>query len=135
MDFEIRPAAIEDTEMIVQFNIEMALESESLRLEPEKVRLGVEKSLSNPSMGCFYLAHRGDEILGQIRVTQEWSDWNNAEYWWIQNVYVVPSARKTGHLQGFAQLTSRISRKRQELAACSYTSTRKTRRPRRFTRS
>ena len=103
MNFEIRPAAIEDTEKIVQFNIEMALESENLRLEPEKVRLGVEKSLSNPSMGCFYLAHRGDEILGQIRVTQEWSDWNNAQYWWIQNVYVVPSARKTGHLQGFAR--------------------------------
>ena len=96
MNFEIRPAAIEDTEKIVQFNIEMALESENLRLEPEKVRLGVEKSLSNPSMGCFYLAHQGDEILGQIRVTQEWSDWNNAEYWWIQNVYVVPSARRQG---------------------------------------
>ena len=96
MNFEIRPAAIDDTEKIVQFNIEMALESENLRLEPEKVRRGVEKSLSDPSMGCFYLAHRGDEILGQIRVTVEWSDWNNAQYWWIQNVYVVPSARRQG---------------------------------------
>ncbi len=96
MNFEIRPATIEDAETIVQFNIEMALESENLRLEPEKVRRGVEKSLSNPLMGRYYLAHRGDEILGQIRVTLEWSDWNDAEYWWIQNVYVVSAARKQG---------------------------------------
>ena len=96
MNFEIRPATTGDAETIAQFNIEMALESENLRLEPGKVRRGVEKSLSDPSMGRFYIAYQGDEILGQIRVTQEWSDWNDAEYWWIQNVYVVPSARKQG---------------------------------------
>ena len=96
MSFEIRPATIEDTATIVQFNIEMALESENLRLDPGKVRRGVEKSLSDPSVGQYYLAHRGDEILGQIRVTLEWSDWNNAQYWWIQNVYVVPAERRQG---------------------------------------
>lgn len=96
MNFEIRPATIEDTETIVQFNIEMALESENLRLEPEKVRRGVEKSLCDPSLGQYYLAHRGDEIVGQIRITLEWSDWNNGQYWWIQNVYVVPSERNQG---------------------------------------
>ena len=74
MNFAIRPATVEDAEKIVQFNIEMALESENLRLEPEKVRRGVQKSLLNPSMGRYYLAHRGDDILGQIRVTLEWSD-------------------------------------------------------------
>lgn len=96
MNFTIRPATTGDAETIVRFNIEMALESESLSLEPEKVRRGVERSLSDPSVGRYYLAHRGDEILGQIRVTLEWSDWNNAQYWWIQNVYIVPSARKQG---------------------------------------
>ena len=96
MNFTIRPATIEDTETIVRFNIEMALESENLRLDTEKVRRGVEKPLADPSLGRYYLAYRGDEILGQIQVTLEWSDWNNAEYWWIQNVYVVPSARRQG---------------------------------------
>lgn len=96
MNFTIRPATTGDAETIVQFNIEMALESENLRLEPGKVRRGVEKPLADPSLGRYYLAHRGDEILGQIQVTLEWSDWNNAEYWWIQNVYVVPSARRQG---------------------------------------
>ena len=62
--------------------------------------------------GRYYLAHRGDEILGQIRVTLEWSDWNNAQYWWIQNVYVVPSERKQGiykalhhHVKNLAEQT------------------------------
>ena len=96
MNFTIRPATTGDTETIVRFNIEMALESENLRLEPEKVRRGVEKPLADPSLGRYYLAHRDDEILGQIQVTLEWSDWNNAEHWWIQNVYVVPSARRQG---------------------------------------
>lgn len=96
MNFTIRPATIEDAETIVRFNIDMALESENLSLDPEKVLKGVKKSLSDPSMGRMYVAHRGDEILGQIRVTLEWSDWNNGQYWWIQNVYVVPSARRQG---------------------------------------
>lgn len=96
MNFEIRPATTGDAETIVRFNIEMALESENLRLDPEQVRRGVEKPLADPSLGRYYLAHRGDEILGQIQVTLEWSDWNNAEYWWIQNVYVIPSARRQG---------------------------------------
>ena len=96
MNFAIRPATNTDAEKIVQFNVDMALESENLRLEPEKIHQGVQKSLSEPSIGRYYLAHRGDEILGQIRVTLEWSDWNNAHYWWIQNVYVVPSERKQG---------------------------------------
>ncbi len=96
MGFAIRPAGPQDVERIVEFNVAMALESENLHLVPETVRKGVEKSLSDPSMGRYYLSHRSDEILGQIRVTLEWSDWHNAHYWWIQNVYVVPSARKQG---------------------------------------
>lgn len=96
MDFDIRPAVLADAEKITEFNVEMALESENLRLAPGVVRRGVEKSISDPSKGRYYLAHRGDEIIGQIRVTLEWSDWNNGDYWWIQNVYVVPSARRRG---------------------------------------
>ncbi|MYA96311.1 MAG: GNAT family N-acetyltransferase [Nitrospinae bacterium] len=96
MNFDIRPAFTEDLETIVEFNMELALESESLHLDPRKVRRGVEKPLADPSLGRYYVAHRGDEILGQIQVTVEWSDWNDAEYWWIQNVYVVPSARRQG---------------------------------------
>ncbi len=96
MNLAIRPATPADSEKIIAFNMEMAWESESLRLDRATVRRGVEKSLSDPSLGRYYLAHLGGETLGQIRVTLEWSDWNNAHYWWIQNVYVIPSARRQG---------------------------------------
>ena len=29
-------------------------------------------------------------------LTQEWSDWNNAPYYWIQSVYVRPASRRQG---------------------------------------
>jgi ribosomal protein S18 acetylase RimI-like enzyme len=28
--------------------------------------------------------------------TYEWSDWRNGTFWWIQSVYVVPEARRSG---------------------------------------
>ena len=96
MNFDIRPATLADAEKITEFNVEMALESENLRLEPETVRRGVEKSIYDPSKGRYYLARQGGDVLGQIRVTLEWSDWNDSHYWWIQNVYVVPRARRRG---------------------------------------
>jgi ribosomal protein S18 acetylase RimI-like enzyme len=36
------------------------------------------------------------EVLGALLVTSEWSDWRNGVFWWIQSVYVVPSARRQG---------------------------------------
>ena len=95
--FNIRSARANDINIIVRFNIEMALESENLKLSPEVVRRGVETSLGNPERGKYFLAeHNSGEAIGQIRVTHEWSDWNNGYYWWIQNVYVKPGSRKQG---------------------------------------
>ena len=44
----IRPATPADAEVIVNFNLQMALESEGLRLEPASLRFGVLASLENP---------------------------------------------------------------------------------------
>ena len=30
------------------------------------------------------------QLLGQLMVTYEWSDWRNGAFWWIQSVYVDP---------------------------------------------
>ena len=34
--------------------------------------------------------------MGQLMITTEWSDWRNADIWWIQSVYVHPEARRQG---------------------------------------
>jgi|TARA_B100000315_G_scaffold148990_1_gene137797 GNAT superfamily N-acetyltransferase len=92
----IRPARPGDTDTIVRFNVEMARDSESLELAPEMVRQGVEASLRSPERGKYFLAEKSGSVVGQIRVTHEWSDWNNSYYWWIQNVYVEPESRRNG---------------------------------------
>lgn len=92
----IRSGIPADLDTIVRLNIAMALESEGLRLDPENLRSGVLASLANPDRGKYFLAEEKEKIVGQIRVTSEWSDWNNQEYWWIQNVYVEPPHRRRG---------------------------------------
>ena len=92
----VRPALPEDAEIIVRFNIDMAKESEGLELSPAVVLRGVEISLHDPNRGEYFLAEGDQGVVGQIRVTREWSDWNNSFYWWIQNVYVDPTSRRRG---------------------------------------
>ncbi len=106
----IRPAATGDVDIIVRFNMEMALESEGRGLSPETLRRGVEASLGDPGLGEYFLAETGGKVAGQIRVTREWSDWNGGFYWWIKNVYVPPPARRRGiyaalhaHVRGLAR--------------------------------
>jgi ribosomal protein S18 acetylase RimI-like enzyme len=34
------------------------------------------------------------QLLGQLMITYEWSDWRNGAFWWIQSVYVDPAWRR-----------------------------------------
>ncbi len=36
------------------------------------------------------------QLLGQLMITYEWSDWRNGAFWWIQSVYVDPAWRRMG---------------------------------------
>jgi ribosomal protein S18 acetylase RimI-like enzyme len=35
-------------------------------------------------------------VVGQLMLTEEWSDWRDGRFWWIQSVYVEPTARRRG---------------------------------------
>jgi ribosomal protein S18 acetylase RimI-like enzyme len=35
-------------------------------------------------------------VVAQLTVTYRWSDWRDAQIWWIQNVYVRPDFRRQG---------------------------------------
>ena len=82
--------------MLVDFNLALALETEGRQLDPVRVRAGVEAVFADPGRGTYYVALAGEEIRGALLVTPEWSDWRNGAFWWIQSVYVVPAARRTG---------------------------------------
>jgi GNAT superfamily N-acetyltransferase len=98
----IRPARTADLDSLVTFSAAMALETEGRKLDLERLRRGTAAVLDSPARG-FYLvaevpadARRPAQVVGQLLITYEWSDWRNATFWWIQSVYVDPSHRRRG---------------------------------------
>ena len=93
----IRPARPADIPTIVRFNIELADESEGLRLDPQTVEAGVRRMFSDPALGRYFMAVSSTgERLGQLMITTEWSDWRNCMIWWLQSVYTAPEHRGSG---------------------------------------
>jgi GNAT superfamily N-acetyltransferase len=87
----IRKAKFEDLERIVDFDIQMAKETEEKILEKNVAREGVKAVLNNELKGFFLLAEEnkgGKKICGQLMITFEWSDWRNKNIWWVQSVFV-----------------------------------------------
>jgi GNAT superfamily N-acetyltransferase len=87
---------LDDAEIIAQFNMALARESEALELDPHCVRAGVEALLRDPAKGTYYVAVSAGEVVGQLLITHEWSDWRNGDFWWLQSVYVRPDFRRRG---------------------------------------
>ena len=99
----IRPATAADEEVVVEFNCRLAEESENKVLHRPTVQLGVRAILANPRHGRYFLARVGDQIVGQMMHTWEWSDWHNGEIWWLQSVYVIPDLRRQGVFRSLIQ--------------------------------
>ena len=96
MSLTIRPATEDDVARIVLFNQAMARETEGRELDRKTLTAGVERVLAKPARGSYFLAERDGEIVGQLMITTEWSDWRNGEIWWIQSVYVSKRFRREG---------------------------------------
>jgi GNAT superfamily N-acetyltransferase len=95
-DYEIRPARPDDWPTIVNFNCRLAEETEGLHLDPVMLERGVRAALNDPGKARYYVADAGNQLLGQLMHTWEWSDWRNGQFWWLQSVYVRPEARRQG---------------------------------------
>ena len=79
-DLTIRIAVPLDTDTIAQFNAAMAWETEHKRLDLPTLTRGVEGVFTNADNGFYLVAANGDELVGSLLITYEWSDWRNA---WI----------------------------------------------------
>jgi len=99
-DLKVRLARPEDAGMIVSFSAAMALETEKRRLDLDRLYEGTIALLESPDRGFFMVAeleHANKcQLLGQLMITYEWSDWRNGAFWWIQSVYVDPAWRRKG---------------------------------------
>lgn len=92
----IREADVDDTQRIVLFNQAMARETEGRELDRRTLTKGVEALLKDPARGRYFVAVKGDEVVGQVMITMEWSDWRNGQVWWLQSVYVSKRHRREG---------------------------------------
>jgi GNAT superfamily N-acetyltransferase len=92
----IRRAELYDLETIVAFNLAMAGETESRKLDRTTMIGGVRSLLADRRKGVYYVAEQAGKVVGQLMLTTEWSDWRKGWFVWIQSVYVSPESRGSG---------------------------------------
>ncbi len=90
---KINQASIDDINIIVDFQINMAMETENLKLDKDIVIQGVTAVLDDSNKGKYYVAENKGVVIGSLMITKEWSDWRNGWVFWIQSVYVIPEMR------------------------------------------
>jgi len=92
----LRMACMEDAEKIARNNIMLAMESENLRINYEDTLKGVRQIIKHREKGFYLVAEENNEIIGQVMVTYEWSDWRGMDIWWLQSIYVNKEWRRKG---------------------------------------
>jgi GNAT superfamily N-acetyltransferase len=99
-EVRFRDAVAQDAELITEFQLAMALETESLRLDPATCAAGVRAVFTNLGRGRYFVADQAGSVIASLLVTYEWSDWRNGTIWWMQSVYVRPQHRRRGVFTG-----------------------------------
>jgi GNAT superfamily N-acetyltransferase len=99
----VREATRADAEFLVHGNAAMALETEHLSLDLDRLRDGVHAVFDSPGRAIYYVAELDGRRAGMMMITGEWSDWRDATFWWIQSVYVEPALRGQGVFRAIYQ--------------------------------
>lgn len=96
-NIRVRNATRADIERIAKFQQAMALETEGRMLDSAVSTQGIIAIFDDPVKGFYIVAVSDtDEVVGSLLITYEWSDWSNANHWWIQSVYVDAAWRRKG---------------------------------------
>jgi GNAT superfamily N-acetyltransferase len=92
----VRPATLDDAILIIDFQLNMAMETESLTLDYQTVTRGVHAVFNDSTKGSYYVAVDDGKIIGSLMTTYEWSDWRCGTVIWIQSVYILKDYRGQG---------------------------------------
>lgn len=91
--FRIRLASEEDHQTIVNFQLQMAKESEGIDLDRNTLTKGVFAVFENAQKGKYLVVENEDSVIASMLITYEWSDWRNKNVFWFQSVFVLPHFR------------------------------------------
>jgi ribosomal protein S18 acetylase RimI-like enzyme len=105
----IRKAIIDDAESIAKNNVVLANESESQKISYETTLNGVKSLINNPNRGFYIVAENNSNIIGQLMITFEWSDWQNKNIWWLQSIYVKDIFRYKGVFKKLLQQIKKLA--------------------------
>ncbi len=121
-EYRIQPATADQAHTLAGMISAMAWETEHLRLNPVNLLAGVKAVFTQPARGTYWLVSLPSpqnqaqfEPVGCTLITEEWSDWNNAPYWWIQSLYIRPEFRGQGL---FRQLLAHLEAVGKQAGAC-----------------
>ena len=102
----IRNGTAKDIDAMLQMQMDLAYETEKgLKLNEAQLRVGVLKCLTDGNdfgLKPFYIVAAldggkgGDEPVGFVGISPEWSDWWGTEYWWVISIFVAPGQRRKG---------------------------------------
>lgn len=95
----IRKALCSDAKKIAENIMFLAEETEGRKIESNVAIDGSDQVLSEKQNGFYLVAEHKKEIIGQIFITEEWSDWRNQSIWWMHRIYVKKPWRKKGVLK------------------------------------
>ncbi len=111
----LRHALPSDIDVLAQNHRAMALETENKTLDVDTTLRGTRAVLEDPVKGFYLIAERDAQMVGQLLVTFEWSDWRAGNFWWIQSVYVVSPSRRTGVYRALHDHVLALARKTKDV--------------------
>ncbi len=95
-EITVRGGTLQDVDTLAAFQLDMAKETEDKSLDVEALKRGVAAVFESSERGFYLVAEARGRVVGDLLVTYEWSDWNNANRWWIQSVFVDRQWRRKG---------------------------------------
>jgi len=114
-DIRIRQGTTSDINRIAEFQQALAQESEGKTLDDDLLLKGIQKIFQDEGRGFYLMAESGDQVVGGLMITYEWSDWRNANFWWIQSVYVDSKWRRQGVYRALHDYVDDIARSRNDI--------------------
>jgi ribosomal protein S18 acetylase RimI-like enzyme len=111
MDYVIRRANLADLRQLVEFTLSEAKEAEGIGKNREQARKGIRSALEDESVAVYWVIQDSrDELIGNVSVVKEWSNWNAGYYWWIQSIYIRPEHRGRGLMKMLIQTVRESAR-------------------------